>query len=35
MYVSDTSKDRITVIDPMTGGDIRNIGRGHGAGMYI
>jgi hypothetical protein len=35
MYVSDCSNHRIAVIDPMTGGHIRSIGRGEGAGMYI
>ena len=35
MCVSDVSNHRIAVIDPMTGGHIRSIGRGRGAGMYI
>ena len=35
MYVSDRDNHRIAVIDPMTGGHIRNIGRGYGAGMYV
>ena len=33
MYVSDYSNHRIAVLDPMTGGHIRYIGRGQGAGM--
>ena len=33
MYVSDFFNGRIAVLDPMTGGHIRYIGRGHGAGM--
>ena len=33
MYVSDCGNDRIAVLDPMTGGHIRYIGRGVGAGM--
>ena len=35
MYVCDCDNHSIAVIDPMTGGHIRNIGRGQGAGMYI
>jgi hypothetical protein len=35
MYVSNGSNHRIAVIDPMTGGHIRNIGIGEGSGMYI
>ena len=33
MYVSDTGNNRIAVLDPMTGGHVRYIGRGRGAGM--
>ena len=35
MYVSDNRNDRIAVLDPLTGGHIRYIGRGQGEGMYI
>jgi hypothetical protein len=34
MYVSDSRNHRIAVLDPMTGGHIRYIGRRGEAGMY-